>query len=107
MVYQEYISDKHHLHLNSTKWSCLSGFVQFLGREGLAEIDETEKGWFIKWLDRNPDNLARHRALEKKLRAEKTEEEWEKKLLEEQIQRAHEQEPLEKQEVNLGQFILH
>jgi DNA/RNA-binding protein KIN17 len=43
VVYQEYINDKVHTHMNSTKWESLSSFVQHLGRTGKATIDETEK----------------------------------------------------------------
>jgi DNA/RNA-binding protein KIN17 len=30
-----------------------------LGREGLCEVTETEKGWFITYIDRDPEVLAR------------------------------------------------
>jgi DNA/RNA-binding protein KIN17 len=43
VVYQEYINDKQHAHMNSTRWESLSSFVQHLGRTGKAVIDETEK----------------------------------------------------------------
>jgi len=44
-VYKEYISDRHHVHMNSTKWVSLTGFVKHLGRAGHCVVDETEKGW--------------------------------------------------------------
>ena len=43
VVYQEYIADKQHVHMNSTQWSTLSGFVQYLGKTGKAVVEETEK----------------------------------------------------------------
>ena len=46
-VYQEYIGDKHHVHMNSTMWSSLTGLCKYLGREGKAVVDETEKGAFV------------------------------------------------------------
>jgi Domain of Kin17 curved DNA-binding protein len=58
-VYQEYISDKHHLHMNSTRWVTLTEFVKHLGRSGIARVDETEKGWFIAWIDSSPKALAK------------------------------------------------
>ncbi|RKO91199.1 domain of Kin17 curved DNA-binding protein-domain-containing protein, partial [Blyttiomyces helicus] len=88
LVYQEYISDRDHLHMNSTKWDSLSEFVKHLGREGLCEVDETPKGWFMKWIDRSPEALAKQEAILKKERAEKTEEEREQKALAEQIEKA-------------------
>lgn len=38
-----YIADKQHLHMNSTKWVTLTSFVQYLGRTGKCQIDQTEK----------------------------------------------------------------
>ncbi|KAL1243817.1 DNA/RNA-binding protein [Trichinella spiralis] len=31
-VYQEYIKDRNHVHMNSTCWFTLTGFVNYLGR---------------------------------------------------------------------------
>lgn len=61
-VYQEYIADKQHLHMNATRWVTLTEFVKHLGRSGIARVDETEKGWFIAWIDNSP------KALEKAVR---------------------------------------
>lgn len=58
-VYQEYIGDKDHLHMNSTRWVTLSEFVKHLGRCGIARVDETDKGWFIAWIDSSPKALAK------------------------------------------------
>jgi DNA/RNA-binding protein KIN17 len=58
-VYQEYIQDKEHIHMNSTKWITLTEFVKHLGKEGLARVDDTEKGWFIAWVDNSPAAMAR------------------------------------------------
>ncbi|TPX69309.1 hypothetical protein SpCBS45565_g02566 [Spizellomyces sp. 'palustris'] len=91
LVYQEYISDRQHLHMNATHWQSLSEFVKHLGREGLCEVDETPKGWFIKWIDRSPESLAKQEAILKKERMERTDEERTQKALEEQIKKAQEQ----------------
>ena len=61
-VYQEFIQDKHHQHMNSTRWVTLTEFVKHLGRTGVARVDETEKGWFLAWIDNTP------KALEKQVR---------------------------------------
>jgi DNA/RNA-binding protein KIN17 len=58
-VYQEYIADKHHLHMNSTRWVTLTEFVKHLGRTGVARVDETEKGWYLAWIDNSPKALAK------------------------------------------------
>ncbi len=33
-VYNEYITDRHHVHMNSTKWLTLTEFVKYLGKTG-------------------------------------------------------------------------
>ena len=75
--------------MNATQWNTLTEFVVYLGKEGIAEVEETEKGLFIKWVDRSPETLRRQEAILKKERAEKTEEERAAKLLSEQIEKAH------------------
>lgn len=47
VVYNEFIADKNHIHMNSTQWLTLTEFVKYLGREGKCKVEETEKGWFI------------------------------------------------------------
>ncbi|KAF5797135.1 putative KIN17-like protein [Helianthus annuus] len=34
VVYNEYINDRHHVHMNSTKWATLTEFVKYLGKTG-------------------------------------------------------------------------
>ena len=34
IVYQEYIADKEHTHMNATQWETLTEFIKWLGREG-------------------------------------------------------------------------
>lgn len=34
IVYNEYISHREHVHMNSTKWETLTDFTKWLGREG-------------------------------------------------------------------------
>lgn len=58
-VYQEYIQDKYHVHMNSTRWVTLTEFIKHLGRSGIARVDDTEKGWFIAWVDSSPKALAK------------------------------------------------
>jgi hypothetical protein len=46
-----------HVHMNVTRWSTLTGFVRFLGREGTCRVREEEegRGLEIGWVD---DGLA-------------------------------------------------
>jgi hypothetical protein len=49
LVYQEYIADRHHIHMSGTKWSSLREFCFHLQRQGIVTVDETERGVFIQW----------------------------------------------------------
>ncbi|CAN0121115.1 unnamed protein product, partial [Phaeothamnion confervicola] len=70
LVYNEFIAHKEHVHMNSTKWETLTNFVMYLGRVGKCVVDETEKGWYIQWVDRDPATLARQAQDQKKRKAE-------------------------------------
>ncbi|KAI0683259.1 domain of Kin17 curved DNA-binding protein-domain-containing protein [Cytidiella melzeri] len=87
-VYQEYIQDKNHLHMNATRWVTLTEFIKHLGRTGVARVDETEKGWFIAWIDNSPKALAKQEASMKKERLTTSDEQRERMLIAEQIERA-------------------
>ncbi|KAG8958703.1 hypothetical protein FRC00_002388 [Tulasnella sp. 408] len=87
-VYQEYIQDKNHLHMNATRWVTLTEFVKHLGRTGVARVDETEKGWFIAWIDNSPKALAKADANAKKERLQISDEQRERELLKAQIEKA-------------------
>lgn len=54
--------------MNATQWETLTDFVKWLGREGKCVVDETEKGWFVAYIDRDPATIA---ALEAKAKKEK------------------------------------
>ncbi|KAF4030428.1 Domain of Kin17 curved DNA-binding protein [Phytophthora infestans] len=84
-VYNEYISDKLHTHMNATQWTTLGGFVQYLGRTGKCVVDETEKGWHIQYIDRDPKAIARKQELEKKTKAELDHDERNRLFIERQL----------------------
>ena len=92
----QYISNKSHVHMNSTRWKTLTEFITFLGHEGICRVENTEKGWFISWIDNSPEALKKRDANMKRERLEKGEAHREDRLLQEQIERAK-QEALEKQ----------
>lgn len=63
-VYQEYIKDKEHVHMNATQWTTLSDFVKDLGKEGLCKVQDREDGFWISFVDREVaerDRMARER----------------------------------------------
>lgn len=70
VVYNEYIQDKLHVHMNSTIWPTLTDFVKYLGRTGKCKVEETERGWFIEYINRDPDFLRRQEIAEKRRAAE-------------------------------------
>ncbi|XP_037089291.1 DNA/RNA-binding protein KIN17-like [Pollicipes pollicipes] len=90
-VYQEYIAHKEHLHMNATQWETLTDFVKYLGRDGKCTVDETEKGWFVTYIDRDPETLARQEALLKKEKMDKDDQERMMEFIERQVEKAREQ----------------
>lgn len=84
-VYQEYISDRNHLHMNATRWVTLTGFVKWMGRTGKCIVDETEKGWFITYIDRDPDTIAAQERKAKKMKMDKDDEEKMYEFIQKQV----------------------
>jgi DNA/RNA-binding protein KIN17 len=90
LVYQEYISFREHIHMNSTQWETLTDFVKYLGKEGKCVVDFTEKGWFITYIDRDPETIRRQEAVKAKEKMDVRDDEKVAKFIERQIERAKE-----------------
>lgn len=90
-VYQDFIAEKNHLHMNATKWYSLTEFVKWLGRTGQCAVDETEKGWYITYIDRDPETLARQEKLARKEKAEKDDEERHQEYIRQQVEKGQKQ----------------
>ena len=59
--------------MNATRWVTLTEFVKFLGHQGEAVVEDTPKvrqfggrrgattwqGWFVTYIDRDPDAIKR------------------------------------------------
>ncbi|ROV91422.1 hypothetical protein VSDG_07185 [Cytospora chrysosperma] len=86
--YQEYIADKQHVHMNSTRWGSLTEFAKHLGKEGICRVEETDKGIHIAWVDNSPEALKRAEAVRRKELQDKGDEERELRLIREQQKRA-------------------
>ncbi|KAI0471879.1 domain of Kin17 curved DNA-binding protein-domain-containing protein [Xylariaceae sp. FL0804] len=86
--YNNYISNKEHVHMNATKWPSLTEFAKHLGRESICRVEETEKGIHIAWIDDSPEALRRKDAVRRKEMQDKGDEEREQKMIREQIRRA-------------------
>uniref|UniRef100_A0A6I8P4C7 DNA/RNA-binding protein KIN17 n=1 Tax=Ornithorhynchus anatinus TaxID=9258 RepID=A0A6I8P4C7_ORNAN len=87
IVYNEYISHREHIHMNATQWETLTDFTKWLGREGLCKVDETPKGWYIQYIDRDPETIRRQQEQEKKKKQDLDDEEKTAKFIEEQVRR--------------------
>jgi DNA/RNA-binding protein KIN17 len=90
VVYNEYINDRHHVHMNSTEWATLTEFIKHLGRTGKCKVEETPKGWFITYIDRDSETLFKERMKNKRIKADLVEEEKQEREIQKQIERAAE-----------------
>ncbi|KAK3035281.1 hypothetical protein RJ639_034804 [Escallonia herrerae] len=90
VVYNEYIADRHHVHMNSTQWATLTEFVKYLGKEGKCKVEETPKGWFITYIDRDSETLFKEKMKLKRVRADLVDEEKQEREIRRQIERAEE-----------------
>ncbi|NXF27307.1 KIN17 protein, partial [Rhodinocichla rosea] len=95
VVYNEYISHREHIHMNATQWETLTDFTKWLGREGLCKVDETPKGWYIQYIDRDPETIRRQQEQERKKKQDLDDEEKTAKLIEQQVRRGLEGKELE------------
>ncbi|CAK1597409.1 unnamed protein product [Parnassius mnemosyne] len=86
-VYQDYISNRDHLHMNATQWETLTDFVKWLGREGKCVVDETEKGWFVAYIDRDPAGIAAQEAKAKKEKMDKDDQERMLEFIQKQVEK--------------------
>lgn len=87
VVYNEYITHREHVHMNSTRWETLTDFTKWLGREGLCKVDETPKGWYIEYIDRDPETIRRQEELARKKKHDLDDEERSARFIEEQVRR--------------------
>ncbi|XP_056429230.1 DNA/RNA-binding protein KIN17 isoform X2 [Hyla sarda] len=87
IIYNEYISHREHVHMNATQWETLTDFTKWLGREGFCKVDETPKGWYIQYIDRDPETIKRQEELEKKKKQDLDDEERAARFIEEQVKR--------------------
>lgn len=88
VVYNEYIHDRSHVHMNSTQWATLTEFVKYLGRTGKCKVEETPKGWFMTYVDRDSETLFKERQKNKRIKADLVDEEKQEKEIMKQIERA-------------------
>ena len=87
-VYQDYIANRQHIHMNATVWSTLTGYVLYLGKTGKAKVERAENegncnGWYITYIDRDPEVISKQQMVKKMQKME----ERERRLESEKIKR--------------------
>ncbi|SBT80267.1 DNA/RNA-binding protein KIN17, putative [Plasmodium malariae] len=85
-VYTNMISDKTHIHMNATVWVTLTDFVLYLGKTGKCKIEQTERGWYLEYIDR--EKIEREKAYEERKKIEYSYEELKEKKINEAIEEA-------------------
>lgn len=83
-VYQEYIKDKQHIHMNSTRWTTLTEFVKDLGRKGVVRVEDRDGKLWLTFVDR--DTMERKQRAQEMERVRLNEEEAAEQSLERQMQ---------------------
>lgn len=109
-VYQEYIADKNHTHMNATRWHTLSGFVQWLGKTGYAKVDyvEEKNQWYLEYVDNSPETLQRKAEVEKLKKSRKDDAERETVNIQDMINKGKDRadkKGLEKEETTFTELI--
>lgn len=54
---------------------------------GLCKVDETPKGWYIQYIDRDPETIRRQQEQERKKKQDLDDEEKTAKFIEQQVRR--------------------
>lgn len=91
--YQEYIADKQHIHLHITRWSSLTDFVKYFGREGICEVEDKEDGLFIRWIYKSLKAIRRREALQR-AQKQQQDEAMEQREVMRQVERAQQNAPI-------------
>ena len=84
-VFQDYIKEKDHVHMNGTRWTSLTEFANWMGEHGHVKVDDSERGVMITYIDRDPETLRRQeleakRAEQAKQAALKSQQEIERQM---------------------------
>ena len=83
VVYCEYVAHKEHYHMNATQWTTLTQYVNWLGEQGICEVDFQDDGtgmngsqgnrggWYIKYIDRDPETERRKQEIDRLAKKQK------------------------------------
>lgn len=84
-VYNEYIGDRHHIHMNATRWTTLTDFCKHLAEEGICRVEEGEKGLLLSFISADPDARMRQEQQRKREMEEKNDELRMRRMIEQQV----------------------
>lgn len=105
--YNEFIQDKDHIHMNATRFTSLTKFVQHLGKtkkilvhgiDGDVEDDMDPGSLLISYVDNSHENVLRKAKLMKFSQDEKSEQDIKTKLLQRQMENFRKQNEEEEEE---------
>ncbi|GJZ12684.1 retrovirus-related pol polyprotein LINE-1 [Tanacetum coccineum] len=75
---------------NKYFWNCLDLLLEYLGKTGKYNVEETLIGWFITYIDRDSEALFKENLKNKRAKADIVDEEKQEREIIEQIERAEE-----------------
>ncbi|CRG94872.1 DNA/RNA-binding protein KIN17, putative [Plasmodium gallinaceum] len=85
-VYTNLISDKTHIHMNATVWVTLTDFVLYLGKTGKCKIEQTERGWYLEYIDR--EKIEREKSFQERKKIDYSYEQLKEKRINKAIEEA-------------------
>ncbi|KAL8538511.1 hypothetical protein ACS0TY_000500 [Phlomoides rotata] len=75
-------------HQRQMQWATLTEFVKYLGRTGKCKVEETPKGWFMTYNDRDSETMLKEKLKNKRIKADIADEEKMEREIQRQIERA-------------------
>lgn len=106
--YNEFIQDKDHIHMNATKFTSLTRFIQHLSQKGSIRVhgideltSDSDPGRFmISYIDSSSENVIRKKEIEALKQGERSEQEIKMKLLKAQIEKMKKEEEVQSTSVS-------
>ena len=89
----------------TTETRIYEGITLYLGRTGKAIIDETEKGWYVTWVQKDQDTLDKEKKAAKKEKMVKDDEEKVKDYIDVQIELAKSQSTFDEAEFEATELL--
>ena len=59
VIYTQVIKDKHHVHMNSTRWESVHGFCLYLEQTGKIQLRMTERGPYLRYIAKDETQIIR------------------------------------------------